>query len=414
MTIYDPIPHLSKLLTTGRSLPILNYPKKYPPNIGIQYKGLKDIHKILLGKGDDPTEIHHFLTPTDDFFIRNHFAYPKIENEKWQLSLSGNFRHPDTRLSLKEIKQFPQVNRVVCFECTGNQRAERFQYGQQVSAFLRESTLNKLNRFLDPVQLPITLQIIRRLIQGLGLTGGNFFDNALFRGVRLFDVLHQYPLLPEAKELVFAGLDHGYEMLTQRLTKKKINYARSFNIDKLRQYDPLLCFEMNGTPLTLAHGAPLRLIIPGFYGAEQIKWLGNITASQDKYKGHFQQEYYGYKINGEMIPVHEQRPKSMVIKVITKDGHLTVYGVAWRGLSPIDRIEVSIDQQQTWHPANLLCQEIDHSWLFWSFPLPQKLRGKQTIFPRVFCQDGQRQPLHPDRYSTVYGNNSVISATIRI
>jgi DMSO/TMAO reductase YedYZ molybdopterin-dependent catalytic subunit len=255
---------------------------------------------------------------------------------------------------------------------------------------------------------------MKRIISGFGITGGNFFDNGIFTGVNLFEILKHYPLSNDAKEIVFEGTDKGYDMLTQRVSKKKVNYARSFNIEELKNYEPILCFEMNGAPINSDHGGPLRLIIPGIYGAEHVKWLGRIIAIPNKFDGYYQNEYYRYKIDGEIVPVHEQRPKSMVIKVLKRQERITAYGVAWRGLSPIVKVEVSIDDTQTWQPAELLCGEIDNSWIFWQYQLPQDLKGQVKIIPRAFTENGNCQPLKPGKYSTIYGNNSVISAVVNI
>ena len=115
-----------------------------------------------------------------------------------------------------------------------------------------------------------------------------------------------------------------------------------------------------------------------------------------------------------MEPVHEQRPKSTVIRVVKKDKKITVFGVAWRGRSPIEKLYVSFDNWKTWHPAKLLCKEVDSSWLFWSYVLPDDLKGSITIYPRVYCKNGDFQPLEPGKYSSAYGNNSVVRATVKL
>lgn len=409
----DTIPDIQRMLNDGNTVRITNYPKKYPVNNGIYNTNLSDIRKITLSEGHDPTEIANFITPVHDFFVRKHFECPNINVDNWRLKLEGLFKNK-TALCMEDIKYFEKVTRVTCLECTGNQRFERFQYGKQTTAFLKESSLNKLNRFLDPIQFPMTLKLLLRIIKGLGITGGNLFDTGLFTGVKLFDVLKEYPLQNEVNELVFEGIDCGHDMLSQRISNAKVNFARSFEIQELKNYDPILAFEMNGASLTIEHGYPLRLIIPGVYGAEQVKWLGKIVAVSEKYKGYFQNEYYGYKRDGEMVAVHEQRPKSMVIKVLKRDSKITVYGVAWRGRSPIAKIEVSIDNLRTWVPGIFLCKEKDNSWMFWKYDMPLDQKGKVTIVPRVTCTNGDCQPLKSGRYSTVYGNNSVISAVVKL
>ena len=412
-SMIDPIPNLKTLLNDGKSLPIENYPKKYPANIAIQYSGIRDFKRVFLSLGNDPTHIDSFITSATKFFRRNHFLMPDIDMAQWCLNLDGCFQQP-AGLAMEDIMQFKPVSRVSVMECTGNQRFEKGHYGKQTTAFIRESTYNKLLRLLDPFQFPITIKLIISIIRGMGLTGGNLFDNGVFTGVKLFDVLEAHPLREDARQLVFEGLDTGYDMLVQRMQKRKIHYARSIDIRELKQYEPILCYAMDGKPLSKSHGGPLRLIIPGMYGAEQVKWLGRIQAIPQDFTGYFQKEYYGYKIDGKTVPVHEQRPKSMVIKVLKKNNCITAFGVAWRGLSPISKVEVSTDGMQTWAPAHLLCREIDHSWLFWKYDVSGNVSGSLTFYPRVTCENGDQQPLNPGQYSTVYGNNAVISATVRL
>ena len=400
----DPISNLKSLLNDGKVIKISNYPK---------HSVLNELSSqdILLYKRFNVSEIDAFLTPVEEFFIRNHLPYPQIENDKWQLKLEGCFERSGM-LSIDDIMGFEWVKRVALIECTGNQRSER-KITDSLKILFKYSdiyTFNKLTKILDPMEWKWTLSLLR----STGIRGGNLFGNAQFTGVRLFDVLDKYPLTEDAKEIVFEGMDKGYDTPIQRAKKEAHNFARSFEIQELRKYEPLLCFEMNDASLSIEHGWPLRLIIPGMYGAEQVKWLRRIIATSEKYKGYYQTEYYGYKINGEMVPVHEGRPKSLVIRVLKKHKRVTVYGVAWRGLSPIDRIEVSLDDMKTWNPAQLLCREIDNSWIFWRFELPQDLKGKLVIVPRIFCVNGDCQPLRPGKYSSSYGNNSVVSAVVKI
>jgi hypothetical protein len=104
-------------------------------------------------------------------------------------------------------------------------------------------------------------------------------------------------------------------------------------------------------------------------------------------------------------------PKSLVCKAIVLDETLEIFGLAWRGLSPVARVDVSLDGGQTWNCADILCDRLDYSWIFWHYticPIPSR---KIIVMPRAFCDDGDKQPLsRPD--SLLYGNNAVISAII--
>lgn len=405
-TEINPIKDLKHILGDGESLRIRNYPRKNYK----QYEELS-IHGHLLYKVPDITKFDEFITPIDQFFIRNHLKAPIINVKNWELSLVGNFEKEVT-LNIDDIKKYDQVTRVHLIECTGNQRAEYTIMGnlKSLSMYLNMLSFNQLIRLLDPRQYKWWISFLRRT----GLRGGNMFSNGVFTGIKLFDLLKDYPLKKGTKEIIFEGIDKGSETVIHQLRGKDIHYARSFEIKELEKYEPILCFEMNGAPLTTNHGYPVRLIIPGIYGHEQVKWLGRIIATTEKFRGYYQTEYYGYKINGETVPVHEVRPKSAVIKVLKKNNKITVYGIAWRGMSNIERVDVSIDKAKTWRSANLLCKEIDTSWIFWEFVLPDNLKGLITIMPRTYCVNGECQPLKPEKFSAVYGNNSVFTAVVKL
>ena len=135
----------------------------------------------------------------------------------------------------------------------------------------------------------------------------------------------------------------------------------------------ILCFEMNGKKLQPEHGYPLRVIFPGIYGAEHVKWLGKIEAVSEKYRGYYMEKFYTNKIetekNGkaevEHVPVHEKNPKSLATRVLKKERNITVFGVAWGGYKSLKRVDVSIDDGLRWNQSELMCDEIDRGWVFW-------------------------------------------------
>ena len=404
--IKDPISNLRSLLNDGDPIEIQNFSKR-------SYKKHEELslHGYQLLLRPDIRNIDTFMTPVENFFVRNHLEPPVVDINKWRLKLQGCFEKEAT-LSIDDIKGFEVVTRAHIIECTGNQQSERTIRNnfRALFGYINVFSFDQLIQLLDPAYLKWWISFLRRT----GLRGGNLISNGIFSGVRLFDVLEKHPLTKYAKEIVFEGMDKGAYTPIQRIRKEPVHYARSWSIKELRKYEPILCFEMNGSPLTTAHGYPLRLIIPGIYGHEQVKWIGRITAIPEKHKGYFQNEHYGYKINGEMIPVHEQRPKSMTFRVVRKGDKITVFGVAWRGMSPIDRVEISVDGMNTWELATLLSREVDTSWLFWEYELPEGLKGNVAIASRVFCVNGDSQPLKPSKYCSVYGCNYVFSVHIKI
>lgn len=399
----DPFPEMRFLLNNGKKIRISNYPKEYDDQLSV--------FGYVQYKGRPLTTIESFITPVKDFFVRNHLRPPIISEDSWKLKLVGCFKN-EGALSLNEIKQFNHVTRIVSIECTGNQRLERNTIGN-VKALARHVDIlsfDYLLSLLNPARLKWWVKFLSRA----GIRAGRMVANGAFTGVRLFDVLRERQLTEDAKELVFEGLDKGQEFKKTKDGMISHNYARSMEIDKLKKVDPILCFEMNGMPLTHEHGFPLRMIMPGIYGHEHVKWLGRIIATSEKFRGYYQKNTYGYKIDGETVPVHDMRPKSVVIRVVKKGPQITVYGVAWRGMSPIERIGVSVNGLVSWNRAEILFKGIDFSWLFWKCDLQKDLAGLVTITPRAFCENGDCQPLKPGKYSSAYGNNSVFSAVVKI
>ena len=397
---------LRKLLNDGQPIRIKNFPKK-------NYKAQESLsfHGFTLYKTPDITKIVSFVTPIEDFFIRNHLKPPIINVNEWQLKLEGLFLK-EVNLSLDEIKNYERVTKVHMIECTGNQQAEfsLVRNFKNLFRWINVFSINQLIKLIDPRQLKWWVHFLK----SSGIRGGNMLSNGVFTGVRLFDVLEDYPFRKEVKHIVFVGIDRGADTAIQQVKKEPHNYARSWSVEELKKYEPLLCFEMNNKPLTTEMGYPLRLLIPGIYGHEQVKWLGKIVATSVKHTGYFQTEYYGYKIGGETEPVHEMRVKSMMFKVLKKNDKITIIGIAWRGMSPIDRVEVSIDNMETWDSADLLFKEIDNSWLFFQFEIPKTLKGIVKVSSRAFCVNGDCQPLKPGKYSSAYGNNSVFTAVIEL
>ncbi len=394
-----------------RNIAIINYPRHkqlthYSPN------GFLTIKKWHL------SELYSFLTPTEKFFIRSHHRQPQY-TKYWELKLSGCFKNTII-LPMSELMKFPEVTRVCTFECSGNKlnTTGKSLYTNLKRLCIHYASIMTRNKLLV-LMYPNQWRFIISLLRSTGIHTGCLIGTAQFTGVKLFDVLDKLPLAKNAKELVFEGMDSGYDNILQHIKGSAESFARSWNIEELRQYEPILCYRMNGQPLTAEHGYPLRLVIPAIYGSEQIKWLHKIIAIPDEFKGYYQQEYYGHKIDGKMVPVHEMRPKAMVMKVSQeKKQSIVVYGIVTRGLSPIDYVQIKLETKNKYkfNPklATFTNAGVDYAWRFWEFEMPKKAKGKITIIPRAYTVDGECQPLEPDKHSIVYGANAVVPAIINL
>jgi DMSO/TMAO reductase YedYZ molybdopterin-dependent catalytic subunit len=203
----------------------------------------------------DLRKIDGAFTPKDQFFTTQHYGHPEVDITTFRLKISGLVDRPK-QLSLDELKKTGTTDLVAGFECSGNRR---------------------------PLQ---------------GLSG-----NGRWTGVPLKTVLDSTGVKAAAREFVFFGADHGEESVEFRTTpplKVDYQFGRSLERAKALSSDPFLAWALNGEPLTKHQGSPLRLIVPGWYGVSNVKWLSQIHAQEDQYLGKFQSRWYR-TIRGEMI-----------------------------------------------------------------------------------------------------------------
>ena len=221
------------------------------------------------------------FTPKDQFFTTQHYGHPEVDPATFRLKVSGLVDRPKS-LSLDELRKMGSAELVAGFECSGNRR---------------------------PLQ---------------GLSG-----NGRWTGVPLKTVLDSAGVKASAREFVFFGADHGEEEIEWRTQKFKLDqqFGRSLPREKAMSAEPFLAYAMNGEPLTRHQGSPLRLIVPGWYGVANVKWLSQIHVQEDQYLGKFQARWYrtlkGEMIDGEMkwkeTAVTHMQLKSFIARV-TRDG----------------------------------------------------------------------------------------------
>jgi len=250
-------PNLKEILNDGKPLKILNYNKAFR----------ETVIGRLVGTEIELEKIDTLLTPLDQWFVRSHFDIPIIDVDNWNLDLEGSFEEPIS-LSLSYLKKFKAVAREVTFECCGNSAmASPSEVIKNVSLFW---LIAKAINFFNPLKWRELFDFLNR-----GARHG-MLSTAEFTGIRLLDLLARHPVKKETEELIFKGLDKGIDRIFDFLTVTRIHYERSFRLDEVKQYDPLICFEMNGEPLPAMLGYPMRMIFPTIQGADQVKWLTGI------------------------------------------------------------------------------------------------------------------------------------------
>jgi DMSO/TMAO reductase YedYZ molybdopterin-dependent catalytic subunit len=295
------------------------------------------------------------FTPAGQFFTTQHYGHPVLDAATHRLTVTGLVDRT-LSLSLDDLKRMKQVDVVAGFECSGNSR---------------------------PLQ---------------GLSG-----NGRWTGVPLREVLQRAGVRPEAHEFVFFGADHGEEEVDfrGRVTKVDQQFGRSLPREKAFSDGPLVAHGLNGEPLTRHQGFPLRLVVPGWYGVANVKWLAQIHVQADPYLGKYQARWYrtlrGETINGEVkwkeTAVTHLQLKSFIARVSESAGTHTVLGVVLHDGTPLRSVEVKVDDGP-WQPATLDPATARHtySWKIFRYQWKGATPGEHTIVSRATDVRGLVQP----------------------
>lgn len=318
------------------------------------------------------------VMPNAHFYVRNHFHTPALDASTWRLRLGGLVARP-LELSLPDLQAMPEQTQVVTLECAGNNRSS-------------------LTPPVDGEQW------------GLGAV-----SSAEWTGVPLVEVLDRAGIDGAARELVFRGADGG----TVGGRAETVRYERSLAVATARTANALLAYAMNGEPLPVQHGYPLRLVVPGWYGVASVKWLTEIEAVDRPFRGFFQADRYVYEWPRAGRPVTEPVTLQRVRALITEphpdqelDGRdVTIRGVAWSGAAPIARVEVSVDGGP-WQAARLVGKRHRYGWRWWELITVLDDPGAHTLRARATDRAGHCQPDRPEWNRLGYGANAI--AEVRV
>ncbi len=327
-----------------------------------------------------------FLTETESFYVRNHFKQPSISTAAWKLKIEGAVERP-FELSYAELLQMPARKMVSLLECAGNGRV-----------------------FLVPKE--------NGAQWALGAV-----STAEWTGVPLAAILERAGVKAGAVEVVLEGDDKG-EIRDDPKSPGEIHFARSIPLEKARGGDVLLAFQMNGAALPAKHGAPIRAIVPGWYGMASIKWLTRIVVTEQPFQGFFQTLQYSYwaRTNGvpTLVPIREIRVKSEIMRpaldeVIAKNTVYKIEGFAWAGESQVQQVEFSADAGQTWAPARLTGSAVRYAWrrfeLDWKVPASA---GRYILMARATDDGGRLQPMERTRDNRSYLITHVLPIEIEV
>lgn len=318
------------------------------------------------------SHLRSWITSNAVFFDRNQGEIPQepVSTAEWRLRIDGLVEEP-IRLSYDQITRMPKAIVSNTLECSGNGRS-----------LLAEKASGN----------PWT-------IGGVG--------NAVWGGVWLRDILARARPMPDAKHVAFQGMD-------KPLGSSGIPFIRSIPLEKAMS-STLLAYEMNGEPLPLKHGYPLRALALGWTGANSAKWLHKITLMDRSYEGFFMDKVY-------RVFQKDEDPKSgAVVKaiklksIITQPlqgeslpaGPVTILGAAYAGEEEIERVEVSVDNGSTWRPAAFLGPRESFAWRQWQFIWEARDKGDFKIMARAIDANGRMQPVNASWNVLGYGNNGV-------
>ena len=311
----------------------------------------------------DIRKIDGMLTPKDQFFTTQHLNKPEIDPATYRLKFTGMVNKA-TEFSLADLRAMKPVEMVIGFECSGNSG---------------------------------------RSVQGLSSCGR-------FRGVPLNAVLKQIGVQAEAREVVFFGTDRAPADVAFRQQTYKLDqqFGRSVTLENAMKPEPMLAYAMNGDPLTLNQGFPVRLIMPGWYGVANVKWLSEVHLQEDRYLGNYQARWYrsviGVGGTGEdndpqtqwvETEVTRMHLKSAIARVRKTGGAYQVLGFVLNDGTPLKSVEVKIDEGP-WQTATLDPANTQYSWKLFTYRWEGATPGEHTLVSRVTDSKGAVQPVAAD------------------
>ncbi|HEV8231898.1 MAG TPA: sulfite oxidase [Thermoanaerobaculia bacterium] len=300
-----------------------------------------------------------YITPNELFFVRHHWNATMPDPRTWTLTVDGEVARP-LSLSVAELKRFPRTTVTCVLQCAGNGRSH-FQ------------------------------PVVAGVQWGHGAVG-----NARWTGVRVRDLLEKAGLKARAMHLHTEGTDNP--------PGKVPPFHRSLELDKALE-DAIVAYEMNGRPLPPLHGAPARLIVPGWAGDHWMKWLAKLTPQTEPRKGFYMDVGYRYPVKpgepGVAFKPEEMRPVTdLFVKSTITDAPqraragspVTIRGIAFSGAPDVSKVEMTDDGGVTWRAADLGREHDPYAWRLWSFRYVPKRTGRVALYARATDSRGSVQP----------------------
>ncbi len=315
------------------------------------------------------------LTPTGLHYLLTHYDMPVLDPDAWRLRVGGLVDNPFA-IGLHELWSMEPATVTVTFECAGNGRA-RYEPRAQSQPWLVEAV-----------------------------------GTAAWTGVQLTRLLERAGVRDGAVDVVFTGADHGVERGVEQ------DYQRALAIGDALTDDVVVAYAMNGAPLPPQHGFPVRLVVPGWYGMTQVKWLTGVDVTAERFDG-FQQHAYRLRQTADDPgePVTRIEPRALLVPPgfpdfysrtrVVRPGEVEVQGRAWSGWAPVTRVELSTDGGRTWADAALGEGPVDspYAWRPWRARWVAR-PGEHVLTARAHDAAGRSQPIDAPWNRGGFANNS--------
>jgi DMSO/TMAO reductase YedYZ molybdopterin-dependent catalytic subunit len=289
-------------------------------------------------------DLTSYVTDDDTLFTVTHMSLAKIQPESWRLHVGGLVDAGRT-FTLQDILRLPQHEVMSVHECAGS---------------------------------PLTPKEPKRRV-----------GNVVWRGARLRDILEDCGLKPEAAFIWTQGLEWG-----EFAGLKDEPFVKDLPLTKALSPEVLLAVSMNGKPLTADRGGPVRLVVPGWYGTNSVKWVGRISVASSRAPGPYTTRFYNDITPTGVKPVWAIAPECVIVSPVGDDRlraneEFGIKGWAWAEAG-VARVDVSVDGGRTWLTASVDARE-GFGWQ--SFLMRATLEtGKHILSCRCFDENGQGQP----------------------
>ena len=326
------------------------------------------------------------ITPASHLFVRNNLPTPPAsltdQGDDWSLDVGGCAR--EGSLTLADLKRMKSRTVATVLQCSGNGR-DFFSHDPSGSQW------------------------------GVGAAGC-----VLWTGVTVADIFEKFGGVKLDLSYLTAT---GGEELPEGVNQDAVVVERSVPIEKGLK-DCLLVWEMNGAPLSVIHGGPVRLIVPGYFGVNNVKWVRRLAATADESGAKIQQS--GYRMRAEGLAGGPEHPSMWRMPVKSwlngpgadgapvLAGLNTLYGVAFSGERGVEAVEISADDGATWQQAEWVGPDLGpNAWRTFQFAANLPM-GEHRFVTRATDTEGDQQPKLAVHNHRGYGHNGWQDHALRV